>query len=102
LRRRKAERLRGVWSNGKVSDFASTYLDIVPDQQIIYAYDMHLDTERISATLATIEFAPDAGGTLLRVTEQGAYLDAFDKPEMREQGTKVLLDQMAASLGGTT
>jgi uncharacterized protein YndB with AHSA1/START domain len=91
-----------VWSNAKVSDFASSYPDIVSDQRIDYAYDMHIDTERISATLATTEFAPYVGGTLLRVTEQGAHLDTFDKPEMRELGTKALLDRMAASPGGPT
>jgi len=92
------ERLQGKWPNGKVSDFSAHYMDIVPERRIIYAYDMHIDGERISASLATVEFIGDGAGTRLKVTEQGAYLDSFDKPEMREHGTQHLMDKMAASL----
>jgi hypothetical protein len=31
-------------------------------------------------------------------TEQGAFLDAFDKPELREQGTRDLLDNLGKAL----
>ncbi len=34
----------------------------------------------------------------LILTEQGAFLDGFDKPELREHGTKGLLDQLGAAL----
>ena len=38
--------------------FDSLYYDIVPDERIVYSYEMHLDDKRISVSLATIEFAP--------------------------------------------
>jgi hypothetical protein len=59
---------------------------------------MHIDGKRISVSVATIEFIPSEKGTNLKITEQGAYLDGFDKPEMREEGTKQLVEQLVKSL----
>ncbi len=74
------------------------YQDIVPDQRIIYTYDMHLDETRISVSLATVEFTPAGKGTRLIFTEQGAFLDGYDNPARREQGTRDLLDALGAAL----
>jgi len=41
-----------------VHSFEGRYLDIVPDQRIVFAYDMHLDDTRISVSLATVELKP--------------------------------------------
>jgi uncharacterized protein YndB with AHSA1/START domain len=79
---------------GWVSSFRGIYQDIVPDERIVYSYDMDLDGERISVSLATIEFKPDGAGTRLVLTEQGAYLDGWDKPDDRERGTRDLLDNL--------
>ena len=84
---------------GPTSSFDALYLDIVPDERIIYTYEMHLDEKKISESLATIELTPVDGGTKLLLTEQGAYLGGFDKPEWREQGTIDLMDALEASLG---
>ena len=59
------ECLSGVWAGGKVSTFESRYQDIVPDQRIVYAYDMHVDEARISVSLSTVEFKLASGGTHL-------------------------------------
>jgi hypothetical protein len=59
---------------------------------------MHLDQTRISVSLATIELQPDGDGTRLVFTEQGAFLDGFDDPGLRERGTADLLDALGASL----
>ena len=67
--------------------FDASYLDIVPEQRIVYAYDMHLDDRRISVSLTTIEFFAVAGGTRLVFTEQGAFLDGYDDVAGREEGT---------------
>lgn len=83
---------------GPVISFRATYQDIIPDQRIIYTYDMDIDGKRISVSLATIELAPAGGGTRLRVTEQGVYLDGFDDPTVREKGTNDLLDALGKSL----
>ena len=38
----------------------------MPDQRIVYSYDMHLDDRRISASLGTVQIEPTDGGTRLR------------------------------------
>ena len=59
--------------------FDATYLDIVPDERIIYAYEMTIDGQRISASLASIELRPVPGGTHLSLTEHGIFLDGLDR-----------------------
>jgi len=79
---------------GPVSSFRGIYQDIVPDERIVFSYDMDLDGERISVSLTTIELRPDDQGTHLIFTEQGAYLDGWDKPGDREHGTRELLGNL--------
>lgn len=83
---------------GPVISFRATYQDIIPNERIIYTYDMDIDGKRISVSLATIELKPEGGGTRLKLTEQGVYLDGFDDPGLRENGTKDLLDALGRSL----
>ena len=83
---------------GWVSSFRAIYQDIVPDERIVYSYDMDLDGARISVSLTTIELKPDGQGTHLVFTEQGVYLDGWDKPGDREHGTRELLDQLERHL----
>ena len=54
----------------------------------------------ISVSVASIEFKPAGVGTKMTVTEQGAYLDGLDNPELRESGTKWLMDQLGEVLKG--
>ena len=63
--------------------------DIVPDQRFILTYWMHIDDAPISASLQTVAFAPDGAGTLLTFTEQAAFLDGFDGPDSRQEGTAI-------------
>ena len=81
------ERLAGGPAGGPIHHYDAIYQDIVPNERIIYGYDMHLDDKRISVSLATVEFKPAGKGTRLTFTEQGAFLDGFDDPAMRERGT---------------
>jgi uncharacterized protein YndB with AHSA1/START domain len=92
------ERLSGGPKGGRVHSFDALYQDIVPNERIIYTYDMHLDETRISVSLATVEFKAAGAGTLLIITEQGAFLDGYDDAGSRERGTRWLLDQLEASL----
>jgi len=61
---------------------------------------MYGDGVRISVSVATIEFAPNADGTgtTLTWTEQGAFLDGYDDAGSREHGTGQLLEALGASL----
>jgi uncharacterized protein YndB with AHSA1/START domain len=92
------ERLSGRKGSGIVSNFDAVYHDIVPDQRIIYCYDMRLDDVRISVSLATAAFAPVGGGTRLTMTEQGVFLDDYDDGGSRERGTRILLEQLGGEL----
>jgi uncharacterized protein YndB with AHSA1/START domain len=78
--------------------FDATYVDIVPNQRIVYVYQMHIGEAKISVSLATIEFEPAGKGTRLVLTEQGVFLDGYDDAGSRERGTKGLLDQLEAAL----
>ena len=71
-----------------------SYRDIVPDNRIIYTYEMSKNGERISVSLATIELFPDGAGTRMVVKEDGAFLDGLDKMADREAGTNYLIDLM--------
>jgi uncharacterized protein YndB with AHSA1/START domain len=70
----------------------------VPDERIVYTYEMHLDDQRISVSLGTVELKPAEAGTRLVYTEQGAFLDGLDTPAQRKQGTEALLDALGEEL----
>jgi uncharacterized protein YndB with AHSA1/START domain len=84
--------------DGTVFTFEGRYQDIVPDERIVYAYDMHMGEARISVSLATVELTPDGEGTKLVFTEQGAFLDGLDDPSQRANGTETLLDALGKEL----
>ena len=92
------ERLSGRKGSGVVSTFDAVYHDIVPDQRIIYCYDMRLDGVHISASLATVTLAPEGAGTRLTFTEQAVFLDGYDDSGSRERGTRILLEQLGGEL----
>jgi uncharacterized protein YndB with AHSA1/START domain len=80
---------------GTTYRYDALYYDIVPDQRIVYSYEMYADDARISVSVATIEFAKSGDGTALTWTEQGAYLDGIDGPQapsLRKEGTTEMLD----------
>ncbi len=77
------------------------YYDIVPDQRLVYCYEMYADDVRISVSVATIEFVKSGDGTGLTWTEQGSYLDGIDGPEapaLRREGTTEMLDGLTSYL----
>ncbi len=92
------ETTRGGPEGGPTFAFEGLYQDIVPDQRIVYSYDMHMDGTRISVSLATVEFKPSGDGTQLIFTEQGAFLDGLDTADQRRQGTGTLLDALGEEL----
>ena len=51
------EHLQGRWATGVVSTFDAIYHDVVPDERIVYSYEMHLDDRKISVSVATFELA---------------------------------------------
>jgi uncharacterized protein YndB with AHSA1/START domain len=83
-----------------VYTYVAQFRDIVVDQRIVYTSEMHADETRISVTVATVEFHESGGATQLVLTEQGVFLDGHETAAQREEGTRSLLDSLAASLAG--
>jgi uncharacterized protein YndB with AHSA1/START domain len=92
------EHLQGRWDSGMVSTFDAVYFDVIPNERIVYTYEMHLDERKISVSLATIELREDGAGTILVLNEHGAFLDGYDDAGSRERGTNFLMDALGASL----
>ena len=80
------------------NEFRSRYHDIVPDERIVFAYDLLHDHRLISVSLTTIEIAPEGGGTRLVFTEQGVFFDGPEAAAARRNGTPSLLDRLGALL----
>jgi uncharacterized protein YndB with AHSA1/START domain len=91
---------RGGPPDGPIYRYESRYYDIVPEQRIVYAYEMYAGERRISVSVATIEFHDEGSATRLVLTEQGVFLDDHDTSAQREEGTRSLLESLAASLRG--
>jgi uncharacterized protein YndB with AHSA1/START domain len=90
---------RGAPGGGDtVFTYRATYHDIVPEQRIVWAYDLLADEELMSVSLTTVEFFAAESGTRLVFTEQGAFFDDLDEPAEREHGTGVLLGLLGEAL----
>jgi uncharacterized protein YndB with AHSA1/START domain len=96
------ERLVSGPAGGTKHIFAAYYHDIVPDERIVYSYDMHLDDTRISVSLATIELRPAPKGTRLVFTEQLLILDGHGDVGEREHGTRAGLANLETHLHQTS
>ncbi|MFM9970125.1 MAG: SRPBCC domain-containing protein [Burkholderiales bacterium] len=92
------ERLVGVFLDGKTSTYDARFLDIVPEERIIYTYDMYNETQKMSISLATMLFEAAGAGTRLKYREEALILSGADDTGRREKRTNVLFDQMEASL----
>ena len=88
-------------SSGRETLFTARYHDVVADERLVYVYDMHLNGALHSTSLATVELRPQGAVTLLRFTEQVAFLDGTqgtDGTDSRERGTAAHLDRIGALL----
>lgn len=93
---------RGGPPGGPVYACDALFHDIVPNERIVYSYDLRRDDTLISVSLVTVEFAPVEGGTRLVFTEQGAFLDGHDTPAHREHGTRLGFERLLAELERAT
>src|SRR5258708_933006 len=64
------EQVIGRKADGSLSKFNARYHEIVPNERIVYVYDMGMDDIQTSVSLATIEFKGHKEGTQLVITEQ--------------------------------
>ena len=92
------ERARFRGKNGMVFTNDTVYRDIVPEHRVVIAYNMSVGDQRISSSQATTEFLSTDKGTTLIFTEQAAFFEGADGPEMREAGWRKLLEQLGKEL----
>lgn len=68
------ERLRGRWKSGLVTTFEAVYQDVVPNERLVYCYQMFLDDEedlRVARDLAARSQRPrhsPQGGRARRIS----------------------------------
>jgi uncharacterized protein YndB with AHSA1/START domain len=91
---------RGGPPDGPVYTYSAEFRDIVINQRIVTTSEMLAGNTRTSVTVATVEFQPSGRGTRLVLTEQGVFLDGHETAAQREEGTRLLLESLAASLLG--
>lgn len=92
------ERVRFRAGNGMLLTNETVYRDIVPNQRIVMAYNMSVGDRRISSSQATMEFLPAGQGTNLIFTEQSAFFEGADGPQIREAGWRELLERLAKEI----
>lgn len=92
------ESVSGGPPGGVIHSFSATFWDIVENERIVSSYEMHLDKQRISVSLATTEIKPNGAGSKLIYTEQGVFLDGYDDAGQREEGTQELFNRLGAFL----
>ena len=92
------ERTRFRFAGGAPMRNDTLFLDIVPDERIVFAYSLIAEEVRTSAALTTMELAADGGGTRLLLTKQVAFLDGVDGTASRERGWGALLDRLGDAI----
>jgi uncharacterized protein YndB with AHSA1/START domain len=90
---------RGGPPGGPVYTYSAEFRDIVDEERIVSTSEMLADGTRISVTVATVDFHESGATTQLVLTEQGVFLDGHETAAQREEGTRSLLESLAASLG---
>ncbi|ESZ08632.1 SRPBCC family protein [Mesorhizobium sp. M1060] len=93
-----AEVSRFSYQGGPEIRLDAQFQDIVPNQRIVFSYRMAIGTQTMSASLTTVELSPSGEGTRLIFTEQGVFFDGVDSAQGREEGTRGLLEALAAEL----
>lgn len=92
------EKKRFRTKHGFVCTNFTTYLDIVPDRRIVFAYTMSVGEARISSSHSTVELLAEGANTRLVFTEQAAFFEGADGPQMREGGWRELFDRLGQEL----
>jgi uncharacterized protein YndB with AHSA1/START domain len=87
---------RGGPPGAPVHTYNALYWDIVPDSRVVYTYEMLLGEQRTSVSLCTVTLSAEDNGTLLVLSEHGAFLDDLDAAQARRHGWGALLDALGA------
>jgi uncharacterized protein YndB with AHSA1/START domain len=89
------ERTRWRMSDGTEQSLLAHYLEIHPEERIVYAYTMQSAGRPISSSLVTVEFTGKADRTLITFTEQAVFA-SVEHGDIRESGTGIGFDRLVA------
>ena len=89
------ERVEFRMKNGWTCVNETVYMDIQPERRIVSAYTMSVNGRSISSSQSTTELLAAENGTDLIFTEQAAFFEGADGPQMREAGWRLLLESLA-------
>ena len=101
------EVLEGLFDKDVIVRFTARYHAIIPNERLVYVYDLDGCDRNQSVSLVSVEFAPTAsGGTRMTFTEQIVFCDGQDGVEARRSGTSDHFDRLAlvvdAPVGATS
>jgi uncharacterized protein YndB with AHSA1/START domain len=88
----------GRFADGSAFELRATFTDVVPQQRLVAAYDVHIGGAHVSSSISTAELAADGDGTALTFVDQSTHLDGHEDPAQRERGWAGLLDAIGTSL----
>jgi uncharacterized protein YndB with AHSA1/START domain len=83
---------------GPVHRYRAIYWEVVPNERIVFTYELLIDEVRSSVSLVTVELERDGDGTRLTLTEHGAFFDGLEDPAVRPGGFGSILDALAREL----
>ena len=95
------EILQGRFDAGMETRYIATFFEIVHECRIIYVYDMHLDDQHYSLSLATVEFKGAGEQTRMLFHEQIVFLSGAAAEEgifARKHGVSWHFDLLADTL----
>jgi uncharacterized protein YndB with AHSA1/START domain len=88
----------GAEPGGPMHRMVGTYLDIVDNVRFVFVYDLFVDDAKLSVSMMTVELEAAGKGTHMVFTEHDAFLDGLEPVGLREEGTRLMIDALAASL----
>jgi uncharacterized protein YndB with AHSA1/START domain len=92
------EHTRWLLLDGVEQALLITYLEIHPEERIVYAYTMQSSGRPISSSLVTVEFTPEGQKTRMTWTEQAVF-GSVEDGDIRERGTGLGFDRLVAVMG---
>ncbi|HEY0954643.1 MAG TPA: SRPBCC family protein [Roseateles sp.] len=95
------ETYRSRLPDGTLLAVDKVFLDIVANARIVFAYSMTAGGKALSASLVTVELTDTPAGSLLKLTEQLAYLDGHEDLAQRRRGTEEGLDRLLLEVDAT-
>jgi uncharacterized protein YndB with AHSA1/START domain len=81
-------------------DMESECLVRVDDQLLIFQSRMAANNQIVSATMETFQFYVHAGKAVIKLMQQGTYLEGADGPQMRKNGYVQLFNHLRQYIGG--